>query len=387
LLDLGYLKKFYTSSYITSPLLQRIIKQFNLAFWSRRFHDGLGGEYVSANWKYEIKEIVTRKIKGNTREVNDLVLKRDVSFDQYVSNTLKHTDFDCFWGFQGSCLESLKVANKRLAHTICEMTIAHIPYAQKLLAEEAALHPEWADSIDFSSFPASYEKRLVEEPYEAKSVIAISEFLRNTLIDGGVEPHKISVIPLGFDVSAIKYIPTTVSPRNRPLRLLYAGRITQRKGVKYMLEAIAQFHKNDVELYIIGNIYGSGDAFNKYRHLYNYRPGVSQATLFELYADYDALIFPSVLEGFGLVTIEAMGAGLPVITTPNTNATELIQNGINGFVVPIRDTEAIVQAITSMRNMSEEQFSAMRASARETALRYTWDVHRNSIEDLLSNIN
>jgi starch synthase len=387
LLDLGYLQKFFTSSYIGSIWLQNLINSLDLSFWSRRFQSGLGGHYVNSNWKYELEELVARKLKTNSKSVNELVYKRDISFDLDISKRLLKKKYECFWGFQGSSLESLKVANKMQAHSICEMTIAHLPYAQRLLKEEATLHPEWAESIDFTSFPAHYEKRLVEEPYEAKTVIAISDFLKTTLIDGGLDSRKIKVIPLGFDISAIRYVPSTVSLKNRPLRLLYAGRITQRKGMKYLLQAIKSFSSRDVELHIIGNIHGTGKAFSEYKDLYQFKPGVTQQVLFNMYADYDALVFPSVLEGFGLVTIEAMGAGLPVITTPNTNATELIVNGKNGFVVPIRDTNSIVDAIRAIRNLTDEQFISMREAARGTALQYTWDVHRKQLSDMLTDLN
>ncbi|HTE24061.1 glycosyltransferase family 4 protein [Flavitalea sp.] len=387
LLDLGYLQKFYTSSYISSKWLQGLINSLDLTFWSRRFESGLGGQYVDSNWKYEIGELVARKLNSNSKAVNELVYKRDVSFDRDISKRLLRKKYECFWGFQGSSLESIKIANQMNAHSICEMTIAHLPYAQRVLNEEAKLHPEWEDSIDFTSFPVHYEKRLIEEPYEAKSVIAISDFLKKTLVEGGIEPAKIKVIPLGFDISAIRYVPETVSLKNRPLRLLYAGRITQRKGMKYLLEAIKSFSVRDVELHIIGNIHGTGNAFNQYKEFYHFKPGVTQQVLFGMYSKYDALVFPSVLEGFGLVTVEAMGAGLPVITTPNTNATELVVNGENGFVIPIRDTEAIIHAIRTMRNLTDEKYISMRACARATALKYTWDVHRLKISEMLTELN
>lgn len=266
------------------------------------------------------------------------------------------------------------------------MTTAHLPFVKRIYQEEAALQPEWADSMDFSSFPAYYERRLTEEPMIAGKVIAISSFLKNTLTQEGIAEEKVTVIPLGFDASSICFNEETDSIANRPLRLLYAGKVTQRKGIKYLLEAMQQFNKRDVELHIIGNVSGSGKALQNYKSNYSYQPGVTQQELFELYGHYDALVFPSILEGFGLVTVEAMGAGLPVITTPNTNATEIINDGINGYLVPIRSTGAIVQAITNLRNMDNASFQQMRWSARQTALQYTWDTHRDKVNQFISSL-
>lgn len=357
------------------------------SFWSRRFLPGLGGDIVNANWRYEAKELLYRRLIGNTREINELVIERDMRFDHDLSAKLSKKKFTTFWGFQGSCFDSLKKANELGVDTICEMTIAHLPYARRILEDEAVMHPEWADSIDFISFPVAYEKRLIEEPAIAKKVIAISSFLKNTLISEGIDEKKITVIPLGFDVNAVKYNPITEPVANRPLRLLYAGRITQRKGIKYLLEAMKAFNKKDVELHIIGNIYGSGNAFRSFSDTYSYTKGVTQAELFKIYSNYDALVFPSVLEGFGLVTVEAMGAGLPVITTPHTNATELITNGKNGFLIPIRNTQAIIESIEHLRNLNDDGFQQMRQHARETAMKYTWEAHKHCIAQFISSSN
>jgi starch synthase len=353
-------------------------------FWTRRFLQGLGGRKVVANWRYEVKELLFRKIAGNSNKINELVFDRDERFDKDLSRKLPFLNYDVFWGFQGSCRQSIEAANNSGKISVCEMTIAHLPYARRLLQEEAAFHPEWADSIDFMSFPDNYEKRLIEEPLIAKKVIAISSFLKETLVQEGVAAEKITVIPLGFDADAISFSEKKDSITNRPLRLLYAGKITQRKGIKYLLDAINQFDKRDVELHVIGNVYGSGKAFQSYKSNYNYKSGITQQELFRQYEQYDALVFPSILEGFGLVTVEAMGAGLPVITTPNTNATEVIKNNVNGYLVPIRSSEAIVQAITRLRNMDDASFQQMRWNARQTALQYTWEVHRNKVKQFIA---
>jgi starch synthase len=384
--ELGLLKTFYTSSYITNPALQALVEKLGLDFWSRRFIKGLGGKQVRSNWRYEIKELIWRRLKGNTREVNELVLQRDLNFDNHLSGKLPKIGYDIFWGFQGSCHRCLQVTNELGMQSVCEMTIAHLPFARRLLQEEASLHPEWADSIDFADFPAWYEKRLIEEPQVAKKVIAISSFLKHTLVSEGVQAEKITVIPLGFDAASVTYTEETSSIATRPLRLLYAGKITQRKGIKYLLEAIERFNKKDVELHIIGNMYGSGKAFENYQSLFTYGKGISQKELFKIYGQYDALVFPSVLEGFGLVTVEAMGAGLPVITTPNTNATEVIKDGVNGYLVPIRDSNAIATAIGKLRGLDNEAFQQMRRQARQTALQYTWDAHRSAVRQFISAI-
>jgi starch synthase len=381
--NLGVLGEFVTSSYITSPVLQKLIESLNINTLKRRFEHGLSAPKVRSNWRFEIPELFVRRIKTSSKLVTDLICARDKKFDIYVSRHILNESFSSYWGFQGSCLESLKRARAYGMTAVCEMT-SHFPFANDLLREEQRLIPEWADSIDFTMFPAWYEKRLVEEPYIASSVVTISSFQKRTLLSHGIEDEKIAVIPLGLDISNVKYIEEHHSLKNRPLRILYAGKVTQLKGIFYLLESMRSFNKNEVELHIIGDILGSGKAFRKYKDLYKYRPAVGQVELFTLYADYDLLVFPSLLEGFGLVSIEAMGAGLPVITTPNTNAAEVMKDGVNGFVVPIRDIGAITKAITRLRNMDDNSYYTMRLNARRTAENFTWLNYQMVLERYLN---
>lgn len=382
----GYLKKFYTSSYISNPFIQDFITQSKNQYWSRRFIKGLSGSVVSANWRYEFKEVLYRKLGYSGAAVNQLVYERDVNFDNFVSRRIEKKDFDIFWGFQGSCLKSLKMARNSARQGICEMTIAHLPFANKILSEEAKLNPKWAETIDFGNFPSSFQERLISEPHEATNVVAISEFLKRTLVEDDVPASKIKVIPLGCPVDDIKFIEQAKPIRNRSLKVLFAGRVTQRKGMSYLLDAVTGFTKSELELHIVGNIHGAGSEFHKLKQCYKYSPGISQQQLFQKYCEYDLLILPSLVEGFGLVSIEAMCAGLPVITTPNTNAFEILQDGYNGFMVPIRDESAISKALRQFRDMDDNQFQIMRMNARNTALNYSWSGYRNNLMNYLKEL-
>jgi starch synthase len=382
--QLGVLKEFHTSSYVTNKWLQNLSNRRRFEFLRRRFEEGLSSPIVHSNWRFEIPEIIIRSLIGNSQRINELVYRRDYLFDSFIARKLEKAGINTFWGFQGSCLQSLKMARFLGITGVCEMTLSHVPFANNLLWDEKQLNPEWADSIDFTLFPGWYEKRMIEEPFEASHVVAISAFLKRTLLCDGIPEKKVSVIPLGFDISQMAFTPKIDPIENRPLKFLFAGKVTQRKGVSYMLEAFERFSKMDVELHIIGNVFGSGKAFQRYKHVYEHKTAISQAQLFKEYRNYDVLVFPSLLEGFGLVNIEAMGAGLPVITTPNTNAAEVLHDGINGFLVPIRDAEAIAKSVERIRNMDTETFSKMRLMARKTAEMYTWNNYMNSLNEFLS---
>lgn len=369
--DNGALAKFITRGYISSPFLQELILQQNNLFLRKRFEEGLSGMAVESNWKYEIPEFWARYVmKKSSTELLQLMIERDVAYDKEIASRLNTYEFDAFWGYNGSCLHGLRAAKNSNKLALCETQLAYLPVLKKILDEERRLHPEWADSIDYHGLPSSYEQKLIEEPQEADRVIAISQFLKNTLVEGGINAQKIDILPLGCPINHIRYAPK--NKINRPLKLLFAGQISQRKGIKYALEAVKQFSKQDVEFHIIGNLNGSGNGLNNYKGLYTNHGPIAQPTLFSTYTDYDAMVFPSLAEGFPLVVVEAMAAGLPVITTMHTNANELIVHKKNGYIVPIRNVESIVESIAHLLALDNSAYEAMSAAARARAEEFSW---------------
>lgn len=308
-----------------------------------------------------------------------------MTFDHMMAIRMHKLKGDVFWGFQGSCHQSLKAAKDSGKLAVCELATAHVVQARKILSEEARIQPEWADSIDNLYFPPAYEKRLEEEPHRADRIISASDFTTQTLIDSGIPEHKIQKLSLGFESAHIPYSEDPRGFASRPLRLLYAGTITQRKGVSYLLEAAQNWAgKGDVELHMIGGIQGSGEAFARQRQLCHYHPPVSQAQLFQMYTEYDALVLPTIFEGFGLVVVEAMAAGLPVIATRHSMAPDVVEDGKNGWIIPIRDANAIRKCVEELRGLDDDAYRQMRQQARQAALRFSWDAYAENLGGLIS---
>jgi glycosyltransferase involved in cell wall biosynthesis len=385
LLDLGRLEGFYTSSYLSPAWLQDLVLKSGNQFFSRRFKQGLSSPFVHSHWHFELAEFITRKIQGKSQAVQDMVYKRDTDFDQMMARKMPAIRSDVFWGFQGSCHASLEAAQQSGKMAVCELATAHVVQARKILAEEARLQPEWADSIDNLYFPAEYERRLEEEPHRADLVISASDFTTQTLLDSGIPAVKIKKLSLGFEAIHIPFSTEARDFESRPLKLLYAGTITQRKGISYLLEAAKSWAGGkEVELHLVGGIQGSGQAFEKRRHLVHYHPAVSQAEMFRLYTEFDALILPTLFEGFGLVLVEAMAAGLPVIATSHSMAPDIVEQDKNGWIIPIRDAASIQQAVQNLRNLNNESYAAMRQAARQSALRFTWEAYTENLSELIS---
>ena len=91
------------------------------------------------------------------------------------------------------------------------------------------------------------------------------------------------------------------------------------------------------------------------------------------------LVLPSLFEGFGLVILEAMSQGVPVITTPHTCGPDIISDGIDGFIVPIRSADAIAEKIRLFKN--RDFLITMSEQAIAKAALYNWERYRRSITE------
>lgn len=141
-------------------------------------------------------------------------------------------------------------------------------------------------------------------------------------------------------------------------RFLAVGRLVPQKGFDYLLEAMHFFSKNNKNWNL--DIYGEGEEYKsllnaiKYYHLDNRVKIYSQTkNMLEVYLNHDIFLIPSRYEGFGLVTLEAMECGLPVIGFDIPANKELITNGKNGFLVPCYDIKEYAKTMEMVANNPE----------------------------------
>ena len=97
---------------------------------------------------------------------------------------------------------------------------------------------------------------------------------------------------------------------------------------------------------------------------------------------HDVFVFPSLFEGFGLVILEAMSQGLPVIATEHTAGPDLIEEGQSGFIVPIRSAEAIAEKLDLLAR-DPSMLAAMKVAARKTAANHTWERYRSELAKVI----
>jgi glycosyltransferase involved in cell wall biosynthesis len=159
--------------------------------------------------------------------------------------------------------------------------------------------------------------------------------------------------------------------RRGPLRLLFVGTINQRKGIKYLLDAMQMLDPADVELTVCGRVVDDLPLFRHCPANIRVRPSVSAGELLDAYQSADLFVFPSLAEGFAHVLLESLACGLPILSTERTAAPDLIRHGEQGFLVRAGSATAIAQQIDEvLRN--RPGLPQMRLAARRTAESFSW---------------
>ena len=251
----------------------------------------------------------------------------------------------------------------------------HPATVRRLLRQELEAHPECAESLEQEwelALPEEDFAHLVAETKMAARFLAASSFTRDSLIEHGARPETIKVTPYGVDLERFRPDPerAPAAPGSK-LQLLFVGRINQRKGVKYLLDALKMFSPHDVQLTICGRVVDSLSLFRSSGLEIDIRPSVSAEDLVRAYQAADLFIFPSVAEGFAQVLLESLACGLPILSTTHTAAPDLISEGREGFIVEPRRPDLLAERISWCLENRAELF-AMREGARATAEQFTW---------------
>ena len=107
------------------------------------------------------------------------------------------------------------------------------------------------------------------------------------------------------------------------------------------------------------------------------------ARVLELMTEHDVLVLPSLVEGFGLVITEALSRGLPVITTAHAGGADLMTDGREGFIVPIRSPDAIADRLTRLAE-DRDLLARMAEAALATARRNPWERYEARIVQIVA---
>lgn len=281
---------------------------------------------------------------------------------------------DIFHGFLGCSLNSFKTASSLGALTVLDQPTPHISFWKKIIAEE---EERTGFSIQIKKMLSDvYDERQRKELELADFIFVPSRFCRETLLNYAVPSNKIRVLPFGSDIS--RFQPSENKKKDDKFKILCVARIEVLKGVHYLLEAFGQLKLKNAELVLIGKPSADGiEILKKYAGLYNHIDYVPNYEIQQWYNGADVYVLPSLLEGSSYTIYEAMGCGLPSIATENCGS--VVRNGIDGYVIPIRDIDALKEKITLLYEKPRLR-KEMGMNAHHYIQNFTWSrYHENLI--------
>ena len=226
-------------------------------------------------------------------------------------------------------------------------------------------------------------KRWVMDKSAALTVV--SKAMKKTVVDMGIVSDKVEVIPMGVDLKGL-FTPDPRVPRKTD-ELLFVGRLVEKKGVQFLLEAMPAVLKKHSTVRLI--LAGSGPMEQELRqqaqrlHLsekIDFLGMVSQTRLPELYRTATLAIFPFIVaksgdqEGFGLVQVEAMGCECPFIAGDLPAIHDIITHEENGLIFPSGNAQALADAIIKLLDDPELRGRLAVAGRKTVVQKFDWEV-------------
>lgn len=259
-------------------------------------------------------------------------------------------------------LRTIKKNRKLGGMTVLEHGMAHI---DEWMSENEKFYLDSDIEVKpgYSSFTRGIIKRMKNEYAQANYIQVHSSYAKETFLKNNIPSSKLLVCELGINPGRFPNETKIIKPKN--LTLLYVGRLELLKGVHLLLEVVSKFKSGEIDLILVGRVMPEIEPFLfKYRNKNIQVVGaVDKNQVSRYYQSADALVFPTLSDGFGMVMLEAMIHGLPVIGGTASAAPDVITNEVDGLIIPSGDKMSLEKAISwSLDN--RDKLSEMGENAR-----------------------
>ena len=325
---------------------------------------------------------ITEKLAARWKVTDRHYHMLDRKFDAWVAGKLFDLQHDLFIGYEMASLESFLICKQKSVPCVLDLATVHWTLQRKIFDEESALGFPIVEIEP--SLLKEIERVKEQELLLADYVLAPSNHVVKSLIHAGINEQKILQIPYGVDVSLFK--PKPKYKKNGCFTVLYTGSITGGKGIRYLLEVFKQLKLLNAELVLIGGMANGGKILSRYKEVFKYIPFLHHDDLVHYYQNADILVLPSLIEGFSQVVLEAMACGTPVIVSDHSGSNDAVRDGMDGFVVPIRELGALRERISYLYE-HRQKLEEMGLNARKQAEKYSWEIYRERVRQMVTKIS
>jgi glycosyltransferase involved in cell wall biosynthesis len=348
--------------------------------WRRLEREGLARNKVQTFPWLHVPEILLNRVGVSNRWIYDQMgYAGALAFDEWTLHRIPPCD--AFIAISGAGLKTGQKVQQRGGRFICDRGSTHIRYRADLLKDE---YTRWGVPDDVHEDPRDLARE--EAIYEVADAITVpSSYSARSYVELGTPPEKLHILPYGVLLDRFQKVGDP--PKDR-FEVLYVGRVSLGKGFPYLLQAFAELRVPNKHLTVVGGV------VPEFRSILEKLPQdsvtftgpVPQVQLKEWMSRSHVMVLPSLDEGLALVQGQALACGCPVIATTNTGGEDLFSDGVEGFIVPIRDPAALTDR---MQRLAEDPALQQRMSEAALARVHHlggWRKYGDSWEALLQNL-
>ncbi len=351
--------------------------------WQRLQREGLPHGKVRSFARWGLPDYLLGRAGLDLPRVQDWMGYRNaLSFDRWterqVENELLHgVHLDALIGLSGSSLRAGQLVQRHGGRFICDRGSTHQRHQEQIVSEE---YRHWGVDRPVSD-PRDTARE--EAIYAVADAITVpSSEARRSFVAMGVPAERVHVLPYGVRLES--FTPSADAPADE-FSLLFAGSVGLRKGIPYLLEAFAALRAPRKRLRIVGAVQPDIRALLSRlpREHVEFLGALPQPALAALMSRSHALVLPSIEEGLALVQAQAMACGCPVLCSTATGGEDLFTDGVEGFIVPVRDTSALTDRLQQWADSPALQKQMRTAAIARVGMLGGWGVYGDRWEALL----
>lgn len=335
-----------------------------LARLKSRFSDELENYPVRSQGL--VRQLLSARTRSSCRYSN--WLEQGQNFAKWASTNICKSDItasQATFGFTCANLEIMEMAKSNGALAVHGQIDPGIEWYKTVLNEQE----DWGNIEENIKPPTeSFIHRLKQEWQVADYIIANSQHTKISLIKQGVDKEKIAIVPLAYQNTNSLRQSKNLKPRKK-VRVLFVGNVSLSKGFPYFAQAAEKLGA-EFEFIAAGAININKSFLQSKSWPVVYLNHINRSQLFEEYKKADVLVFPTLSDGFGMVQLEAMSFGLPVLAT--NCCAQVVEDGISGFIIPPKDSDAIVEKLLLIKG-KPELYRFMSTNALDRADKFSLD--------------
>lgn len=250
-------------------------------------------------------------------------------------------------------------------------------------------------SITFHGPHIFFEPTLLalrEKVKYAKFIVCISNYCKSQmmLFSDAQDWHKLQIVHCGIDVNSYTFAQQPEKQADRPVKLLYVGRLAAEKGVPVLLRSLIALKNEGHQFHL--TLLGDGPEraaleaevkAHGLEQMVHFGGFASQETVRSTLQASDVFVLPSFAEGVPVSLMEAMACGVPVIGTNVGGVTELIEHGVSGLVVAPSDEVALKKAIADYLKNPTLRESVKQAARKVVETQFNLDIEVNKLGQLI----